>query len=455
MRTRINKQNGSIILMTALTILVLVAVVGLALDVGLSYLVKSKLNAATDAASIAAGEAVVVGATQSEQTANAKAAAKLFFNANYPANYLGSSVTLNDAVVTFNQGQITIDVTASATLPVSIMGVVNGGPLQPGVTSETVRKDTDMVLVMDNSGSLAGSGPDVKAAAITFLNQFNATRDRVGLLRFAYGSVVDDPISTTTPGFNRASMINHINGYTFAGSTASSEGMWQARTQLKSIIQNPSNMRVIVFFSDGAPNSFASYWPYKATGCTVPDTITTSDSTSVNTPGGAYAIDQMNTQLTGSCSPVKPADMSSLITGFPAWYNAHNTGATHDDPAQREFQLIVNSPRVVTNDVSTPTIAWTNVNRASRNLVEAMASKARDEGSFVFTLGLGSELQTGTGPDKEKGEDVLKCMANSVDSPTRCYNPAKPVGVYCYAATSADLTPCFSKLASAILRISK
>jgi hypothetical protein len=27
--------------------------------------------------------------------------------------------------------------------------------------------------------------------------------------------------------------------------------------------------------------------------------------------------------------------------------------------------------------------------------------------------------------------------------------------MYCYAATDADLTPCFSKLASAILRITK
>jgi hypothetical protein len=29
------------------------------------------------------------------------------------------------------------------------------------------------------------------------------------------------------------------------------------------------------------------------------------------------------------------------------------------------------------------------------------------------------------------------------------------MGVYCYAATQADLTPCFGKLASAIMRITK
>ena len=57
--------------------------------------------------------------------------------------------------------------------------------------------------------------------------------------------------------------------------------------------------------------------------------------------------------------------------------------------------------------------------------------------------------------DNETGEAVLKCMANVADGPSRCYNAAKPAGMYCYAATEADLTPCFTKLASAILRISK
>jgi predicted peroxiredoxin len=103
----------------------------------------------------------------------------------------------------------------------------------------------------------------------------------------------------------------------------------------------------------------------------------------------------------------------------------------------------------------TNAITYQNVNRAARNLVEAMAAKSQDEGIYVFTLGLGSQLKAASGVDKEKGEDTLKCMANAVDAPSRCARPSKPVGVYCYAATQADLTPCFSKLASAILKITK
>jgi hypothetical protein len=46
-------------------------------------------------------------------------------------------------------------------------------------------------------------------------------------------------------------------------------------------------------------------------------------------------------------------------------------------------------------------------------------------------------------------------MDNTANSLPRCYNPKQPVGVYCSALTPADMTPCFSKLASEILRITK
>jgi hypothetical protein len=128
---------------------------------------------------------------------------------------------------------------------------------------------------------------------------------------------------------------------------------------------------------------------------------------------------------------------------LPAWYNAHNLN-------EQLFPIVTNSPRVVTNSVT-----YQNVNRASRNLLEAMAAQARAEGIYVFTLGYGPYLTSGTGQDNEPGSDILKCMANVPGALKRCYNPKQPVGVYCYAATPADLKPCYAQLASQILRISK
>lgn len=452
-----SKQRGSIVIMVALSLAVLLAAVGLAVDSGVAYTVRDKLNAATDAASLAAARAVSQGKDETAQRNNAQQAAMRFFYANFPAGYLGSTATLDPPSVVFNNGMVTIKISAKATLPISLSGMLGYSPLLPGVTSTAVRKDLDMAVVLDTSGSLAGSGANVIASAQTFLNQFNTDQDRVGLMHFSYGAVIDDPIRPVQRGFDRASMNLHIRNFNFEGSTASPEGMYWAREQLNSVPttnNNRSNLRVIVFFSDGAPNSFAAYLNWKLpTDCISPGTIATDDD-GAGTPTGLFRTDAQMTPVAGKCNPNNYYgydynrreyyyDVVDKANTLPDWYNGH-------DPAAREFRVVTNSPRVVTN-----TITYANVNRAARNIVEAMARKSQDEGIYVFTLGLGSQLKVGSGFDKEKGEDTLKCMANSTDAPSRCFDATKPVGLYCYAATTSDLTPCFSKLASAIMRISK
>lgn len=451
------RQGGAILVLVALSMVILLAAVGLAIDSGLGYIVKAKLNAAVDAASLAAARAVPQGANQAEQVANATLAARRFFAANYGQGFLGSTPVMDDPVITFDSGKITIDVTARATLPVTFMGVLGFKTLTPVAHAQTIRKDLDLALVLDTSGSLSGSAATVRSSAITFLSKFDASQDRVGLMHFAYGAVVDDAIRLTARGFDRTSTTAHIQALAFNGSTNSAEGLWHARDQLNGISQkNRSSMRVIVFFSDGAPNAFGSYFDFKnPADCATAGTITTPDGTSASDPRGLYRVDQINTPLTGGCWSDNTPTLASLLSKMPAWYNAHNAAGKANDPGTQEFPIVTNTPRVVSSDVSSREAAWRNVNRAARNLAEAMAAKSRDEGMFVFTLGLGAALQAKNGPDNETGESVLKCMANTSDSLSRCYDPKKPVGLYCYAATASDLTPCFSKLASAILRISQ
>ena len=466
MASSLQKQRGAVLPLIVIGMLVLIMAAGLAFSAGLSYMIKAKLNAATDAAALAGARATSLGGDQATQIANARAAATRFFNANYPAGYLGSTATLNDAQVSYNNGQVTVSVSVSATMPAALLGTMLSGPLTPGVTTQTTRKDLDMVLALDTSGSLSGNAANVRSSAITFLKQFNSTQDRVGLLHFAYGSEVDDPIRTALGlpgrGFDRTSMEAHIRALRFEGSTASAEGMWRARQQLNSVPStnlNRSNLRVIIFFSDGAPNSFAAYLNWKnPSDCSVAGTISTDDD-GAGDPGGLYDPNDNNTALAGKCNPYnmgydstlkRNALLSDRVNSLPDWYNGHNLASNPNDPNAREFPIVTNLQRVVTNAVT-----YKNVNRAARNLVEAMAAKSQDEDIYVFTLGLGSQLKVASGVDGEKGEDTLKCMANSIDAPSRCSRPNKPVGVYCYAATQSDLTPCFSKLASAILKITK
>ena len=453
MNPNLPRQRGAIAIMVAVSMFVLLAVVGLCVDAGLAYLVKARLNAAVDSAALAGARAVTTGNNQTEQIASARAAAADFFAANIPDDYLSSSPRITSTSVTFNAGQATIDVVAEAPMPVSIMQIMNFTTLTPVAAAQTIRNDLDMALVVDTSGSIGAAGPGVRASAKSFLNKFNVTQDRVALIHFASGAVVDTPIALSARGFDRGVMNTKINSFTFKDGTASVEGLWNARDQLNKIPQGSrSTMRVIVFFSDGAPTAFGSYLVFdnNEKDCIEPGTLDAN--------GPSYALGEL-----GSASFKHVSETCRLVRNntyaarrLPNFYNAHakDWKTATDVNFTSEFPLVTKGPREVTADLSG---AYSrNVDRAARNLAESVAAKAREEGIYVFTLGLGAALKTTNAHDTaHTGEMVLKCMANTVDAPQRCQTPNQPVGMYCYAATDNDLTPCFSRLASAILRITK
>lgn len=444
MRTPIRRERGAVFIMVAVAMLVLLALVGLVVDGGLAYLVKARLNAAVDSAALAGARAIPEGTTKDEQAAAARAAAADFFAANIPSNYLLSSPKLLSTDVSFDTGRVTIDVRAEAPMLVSFMRVLGFTSLTPVAYAQTIRKDLDMAFVVDTSGSLYDNRTAVKASAKSFLNKFNVTQDRVSLIHFAYGAEVDNAMNGTKRGFDRAAMVSSIDSYVFDGSTASVEGMWQARNELNKVPQlNRSSLRVIVFFSDGEPTALGAQLPFKvATDCSKPGVFDKGFN-------GLYDLNSSARVALTGCDVERRGSISNTISRLPDFYNAHDN--------LREFPIVTSGSgvRTVTSDLSTSSAAQRNIDRAARNLPEAIAAKARDEGIYVFTLGMGASLKAKSGVDNEVGENVLKCMANVADAPSTCYNPDKPVGMYCYAATEADLTPCFSRLASAILRISK
>jgi Flp pilus assembly protein TadG len=457
MRRR-NRERGQVVLLVMFSLVVLIGTVGLAIDTGIGYLIKAKLNAAVDSSVIAAARTVSQGSSQALQRANAIRAAHDFFNANYPARYMGSTAQLNDPSIVFDGGRVVLDAAATATVPTTFMRVLNVSSFNVAANAQAVRKDLDMALVIDTTGSMnTGNVPaQVRSNTKLFLSKFNQTLDRVALIQFAYGAVPVDKFRPVNRGFDIDSMNEHIDAFTFAGSTNSSEGIWHARNQLNNEIQvgGRSSMRVIVFFSDGAPNSFASTFEFDLAGiaCTAPGTISTGDGIAPNWPSGLRDHYRISTNAPAPCwqsaaiaNPAAPIHILKL----PDRYNAH--------PTDNDFPIVTATPRPVTSDTSTVDNAWRNVNRAARNLLESMAEKSRVEGIYVFTLGLGNQLTVAAGPDGEKGEDILKCMANVADAPLRCQTggAGQRIGTYCHAADENELKPCFDKLASAILRITK
>ncbi len=460
-----NNSKGAVLVIVAVSMTALLGLAGLAIDAGMGYGVKAKLNAALDAAGIAAAKASSSGASPDERKLNAKDAAERFFHANYPDGYLGSTPTFDAEKfnVATEQGRVIVDVSATAEEPTFFMRALGFDKLNVSAKARVIRQDLDMAFVVDNTGSLKPVGLKVVEAAETFIDKFNTETDRIALISFAYGAEVDVAIRKGfLRGFEKTGangVITKINGYknNFAGHTNFAEGFWRAREQLNSINEEDrSSLRVIVFFTDGAPNTFSSTFNFvnlAPPGDMFAGSVYTgSDPMSSRPPRGLWRYDKKQTEAAPPYD--KEAcffcDIANEVPTLPTYYNVH-------DPDDTEFRILKDSPRQVTSVMN-----YVNVNRAARNLPEDMAEAARQQGIFVFTLGMGANITSPTGPDGEWGQDILLRMANDRRMKTdaawahlaKDYHADQPPGMYCRAANETELDACYDRLASAILRLS-
>lgn len=437
--------KGQAIILIAISILVLLALAGLAVDVGMAYGVKAKLNAAVDAAALAAGRVVAQGSSAaSTQATN-------YFNANYPSSLLGATVTSLVTTPTLNaDGSWSVCVTATANVPSNFAKVLGWQNFTVVSSATSTIRTLDLVLVLDNSGSMSASIPLLKTAATGFVANFDQTNDRIGMIHFG-GGALQDVVMTTTKGFNLTTVDNAINSIYSAGATTSEEAMRLAKVQLDAIPSgSQSSVRAIVFFSDGAPNGVAGIFNNGGTSVTgalysescYPNS-TWSDTFSCGTDIPAvrlFSDNLQNNPLADACS----------ISTLPAFdYSGQVALQSYDN-----IRTFVPTGGTITN-------TRCNVNMAARNMLENVANAARSEATnpiHVFTIGLGSDLthqeitQCGYGAN-EIGQTILQRLANIQGVDT--YNPNQPTGLYAYAADATQLNNAFNQVASFLLRLSQ
>jgi len=441
--------RGSIALVTALSLIVLVGMVGLAIDLGRAYGVKAKLNAAVDAAAIAGARALVVGESDAERVTNAQAAAQKFFAGNFPLDYLGATPTgPNTTAVHDAAGFWTVTVSATADVPTTFLRVLGKDNVPVATMAETIRRDLDLILVLDTSGSLAppyspaDTPTKLRAAAVSFINKFSEGSDRVGLVSFASGAVLDVPINKTAArGFNRTQVNNAINALPVSGSTASAEGMRRALNEINAVPQAVrSSLRVIVFFSDGAPNDVPATFTWSS-GTQIGDLYSETDSGAA--PRRIWDYSQRNSPYPNGWD--RPGIATLPNNGF----NITGVGAIPlRDQTLAGQRSLSGTPYANTR---------CNVNKAARNMVEYVANTARNQNIAVFSIGLGARLNSleitfcGYNPT-EYGANILKRLANTSDSDTFHPSP-QPTGLYAYAEDADELDAAFNAIASAILRL--
>lgn len=137
--------------MTAISLMMLAA-----LDLLRVGLLRSQVQTALDAAVLAAG--YNLAAPEAEWKADATA----YFNANMANGYLGSTVATPTIAVTTNAATgMHVTMSASVTVPLMVTAFTNAGAMTLSLTTgarKRTRANVEMVLAIDNTGSMADDG---------------------------------------------------------------------------------------------------------------------------------------------------------------------------------------------------------------------------------------------------------------------------------------------------------
>ncbi len=210
--TRLRRDaSGNALAMIAMATIPLAGMVGSAIDIGRSYLVKSRLQQACDSGVLAARRAQA-GATLDD---NAIDQGKKFFAINFATNTAGATNQLFTPTNT-SDGQVTA--VATAAVPMTITKIFGTETINLRVTCDAKLEisNTDVMLVLDVTGSMAdcpdnsncNSGPGSKIVAlrnavVSFYDTVKAAtssdaRFRIGFV--PYSSTVNlgnDPFTNT------------------------------------------------------------------------------------------------------------------------------------------------------------------------------------------------------------------------------------------------------------------
>jgi Flp pilus assembly protein TadG len=127
--------------------LLLIPMIGLAIDGTRLYIVQSKLSAAVDGAALGAGRLLGTSANTTEIAGE-------FLNVNFPNSYWSTSGLQKNITYTNVQGLQTISIYATVNLPLTFARMLGQTGSLVSASSVAVRRVTRVELVLDRSGSM-------------------------------------------------------------------------------------------------------------------------------------------------------------------------------------------------------------------------------------------------------------------------------------------------------------
>ena len=375
-------------------------------------------------------------------------------------------------------------------------------------TGTASRRDVNLILVLDRSGSMAASNScePMKAAARHFVSQFANGRDRLGLITFGMTYLTAYPPSlnfkTSSPTLD--SVLGSIQ---CSGGTGTAQALWKAYELLRAI-NEPGSLNLIVFFTDGLPNGITAEFPIK----------TRSDTRYGYGADGYSSTSRLYTVLPSTCRDAegdmydRNAGASSAQYSAPHWNpnwtpapklgvlaavgsGTASTGGTYGITFMEATSLSQHNETPISDSAGcrfasngwyvrrdiafipeadyfgNPTTGYVSVPRfssgpyaggirpdlpvavgnASKNAADNAARRMRRDPDFsvtIYAIGLG-DPNSNDPPD----HDFMRRVANDPLSPA--YDSSEPTGLYVFAPNNTQLNQAFARVASEILRIAQ
>lgn len=514
MRGRSSKpKRGIAIIMLVFGLAMILMLVGLAVDASYLYTVRAKLSMACDAAALAAARSLNVGLSMAAQEASARARAQAFFDANFPNGNLNtrnrtSTVKVEETALRTRS----VTVSASVVAPTYFMRLAGIGSVPVAATGTASRRDVNLMMVLDRSGSMSQSGAcePMKSAARSFVYRFAEGRDRLGMITYGTAWHLTYPLTknfkTQSPTLD--SVISTIN---CTGGTSTAMAVSEAFNQLAAV-NEPGALNIIMLFTDGIPTGLTAEFPVKTSVDSrlgneenrkltlagteqtyyYPSTSTTysmersgcqdaagkyytqsgwspqnrvgvlvASGEGTATTGPTYGIIQPYAATITAADRSLAGPLGTLTSGSGCAFGANTTDFNLMRYVRRDIAFVPNFDiygnrmdccyRTVSTFTSGPYSGRIRPDRPSS--VGAASTNATDNAAKRIRQSLAAPTifyVIGLG---SVDSVLLKRVANDPSSPS--YARSEPTGLYVYAPDRTQLNQAFARIASEILRLAQ
>jgi hypothetical protein len=348
--------------------------------------------------------------------------------------------------------------------PTWFMRIIGVNSLHFRVVGQATRRNVNVMLVIDRSGSLGTGGSNscgaLAGAATQFVQSFSNNRDRMGMITFGTYYNIDFPFNYDF----QTNLTTKLSTLACWGWTNAGAAYWKGYQTLKAL-NDLNALNVILFFTDGQPNTLTFG---KVDGGTGPYLPLAGGSSCNFTPGFSGVIGGAGDGIFKQTLSTYPAPMEDRFTidsgygnnggcSFPGSWDPTSDVAYL--PNTDAFGHSINTsllggsgfPAPVTSSSGQIQITSSNVTNGGINALDNAAQAAKIDAAaanmpFVaYTIGLGNSGGV--------NDELLKRIAN--DPTALAHQTAYPDGIYVYTPDAAHLASAFSTIAGDILRLSR